>query len=331
MKKRRRQYRPVPWKRNIRRLPRHIERKLRGLEGEVVAAAVRRIPVSDIASGHYAHVGLRVENDSVVADEYVLPQPNQGRCSRRNRHGWVEVFVNRPKVVKTYDFEVPNWGDWSKGSHTIYVDRDVYQRQHRSPKLLQLRVEIIGQDGTSVPMVVVRFTVCHTLDTAAATFDEDLFFDLNLLQENVGHCDVYARGASDEAYLVCVDWEILPPGTREVHLEKIIGRSQVTDIERREIEERYDYLMDFEPARVVVGTSGFVRYFGAVFAEDLVVFENVHYGNALYVMFEDWEVLSQRSRTELLNAPDTKFIRIAHRAGWKRKLASVLWEIRNAA
>ena len=30
-------------------------------------------------------------------------------------------------VTKTFDFDVPNYGDWSNGSHTVSVDRQVYQ------------------------------------------------------------------------------------------------------------------------------------------------------------------------------------------------------------
>ncbi|MFB7031234.1 MULTISPECIES: hypothetical protein, partial [unclassified Streptomyces] len=71
---------------------------------------------------------------------------------------------------------------------------------------------------------------------------------------------------------------------------------------------------------LIYGTSGFQRYLGAQFASNLVVFENVRYGNALYVMYERWEDLSKKSRLELLSGPARGFERILHRQGWEGKL-----------
>lgn len=330
--KQKNRYHRVPWKRNLRRIPWALERKIAGWgNGDLVAAVVKRIPLKDIENGMYAHIGLRIEGNEVVAEEQVVPKSRQGRYSRWNREGYVVVLVDQPKTVKTYMFEVPNWGDWSKGSHTVYHDREVYRRAFRTGKGNALRIEIIGRDGVADPAVVVRFTVCEELSIGGNDFKQSLLFNLNLLQENVGGCGLYRADAQEEEYLVAVNWEILPPGSRDVHFKKILGEREVDEKERRAFEERYDYLMAFKPRQVVVGTSGFVRYFGAIFSNDLVVFENVEYGNALYVMFENWRTLSQRSRTELLNAPDSGFLRVLHRAGWKRKLAMVLQERRKAA
>src|SRR5918998_4277363 len=84
---------------------------------------------------------------------------------------------------------------------------------------------------------------------------------------------------------------------------------------QRRFEERYDLLEELRPVAFVNGTGGFSRYFGAKFADDLVVLENVEYGNAIYVMFDEWETLSKRSRTELLEGNTNGFVRIIHRPG----------------
>ena len=57
---------------------------------------------------------------------------------------------------------------------------------------------------------------------------------------------------------------------------------------------------------------------------DLVVFENIEYGNALYVMFDDWHELSKKSRIELLSSKTAKFIRIPHTKTWKHRLRSII-------
>ena len=49
------------------------------------------------------------------------------------------------------------------------------------------------------------------------------------------------------------------------------------------------------------------------------------YGNAIYVMFEDWEELSKRSRLELLRDRNgAAFERIVHRPGWKDALTTIV-------
>lgn len=83
-------------------------------------------------------------------------------------------------------------------------------------------------------------------------------------------------------------------------------------------------MLSLKPQNLIQGTSQFQRYFGAKFAEDLVVFENVEYGNAIYLMFGNWEELSQKSRTELLSSGSTDFIRIPHTKTWKIRLRRIV-------
>jgi hypothetical protein len=75
---------------------------------------------------------------------------------------------------------------------------------------------------------------------------------------------------------------------------------------------------------LIIGRSGFARYFGALVADDLVVFENIEYGNAIYVMFEDWRETSQRDRLDLLRSGGAGFERIVHRPGWEGRMRKVV-------
>ena len=65
-----------------------------------------------------------------------------------------------------------------------------------------------------------------------------------------------------------------------------------------------------------------------MFADDLVVFENIDYGNAIYVMYEDWQELSQKSRVELRASQDN-FTRIQHTKHWKYRLRAEIKKRRN--
>jgi hypothetical protein len=78
------------------------------------------------------------------------------------------------------------------------------------------------------------------------------------------------------------------------------------------------------PEAYVVGSDSFLRYFGAKFGDDFVVFENVRYGNALYLMHEEWRELSMRSRIELLSGPRDLFERIEHKDGWVERLTNAV-------
>ena len=85
--------------------------------------------------------------------------------------------------------------------------------------------------------------------------------------------------------------------------------------------------MSLKPKQLVFGESGLRRYFGAQIDEDLVVFENVQYGNAVYILFKEWKETSKLSRLELLSGihGDT-FERVVHVNGWEDKIRAIIDE-----
>jgi hypothetical protein len=121
-----------------------------------------------------------------------------------------------------------------------------------------------------------------------------------------------------------VTWEILPRG--EATFERVLTRLRANPSSPRvrEMRDRYEAVLGMHPGAVVVGNGEFSRYFGFKFREDLVALENLDYGNALYVMYEDWAVLSQRTRLDLLADPDANYNRIVHGQGWEDRLRSLL-------
>ena len=92
----------------------------------------------------------------------------------------------------------------------------------------------------------------------------------------------------------------------------------------RHVRDRVRFFNKFNPAAYIRGQGGFGSYFGAQFADDLVVFENLRYGNAVYVLYENWDEASQRSRIDLLRDHDAKFDRIIHNDNWEERLAVLL-------
>jgi hypothetical protein len=117
-----------------------------------------------------------------------------------------------------------------------------------------------------------------------------------------------------------VDWEIFPPGT----VDQIVqffrkGIRGEGSRDEKILRERVEAFKALQPEAYIRGVGGFNRYIGAKFPEDLVVFENMRYGNALYIVYEKWEEIAKRSRIDLLRQTDAHFDRIIHAPGWQRR------------
>jgi hypothetical protein len=168
-----------------------------------------------------------------------------------------------------------------------YQDREVYQREYFEPRNFSISVEVLSQreSGTSA---LVKFSIDGILDRTRADFAQDLAFCLNLLQENAGVYSVYASTATREEFIgtVALDWEIFPPGTAAEVIAALTKDRPVRSGGAGVVEDRIKLLASLKPTAFLRGTGSFSSYVGAQFANDLVVFENVTYGNALYVLYD---------------------------------------------
>ena len=155
-------------------------------------------------------------------------------------------------------------------------------------------------------------------------FEADLLYKLNLLKKTLVRPMCF-RSVVLVDYLktVYVNWEILPPG-EDTRTRIMVAFSRSTAEIQATINERYDLLSTLNPIAFINGTNGFDRYFGAKFSDKLVVFENVKYGNAAYVMNDRWQELSQRSRLDLLKERPDGFMRIRHTSGWEDRLRALV-------
>ena len=318
-----------PWQKTFRKLPISISARLGKLDSQqMIVAALKSLKYNDIRDGLYEHLGIEFQGDEVAWPKSVIPVAVVGRASSYNLNGKEIVRKDLPKETKTFSFEAPNFGDFTKGTHDVSFTKDCYQRELMPPKGNAILIERLSNDGDSI---IFKFQVEEIHDRHAVNFEEDLLRNINLLQENTGVCDVFPVDAPDIDYLssIQVEWEILPPGIddREMNIQKIIaGRQSGIDVEV--VRERLDVIESLNPRNLIKGTSGFHRYFGAQYEDNLVAFENISYGNALYVMFDDWRTLSKRSRLELLKSQSDGYVRIIHRQGWKKSLARVVNQYR---
>ena len=230
----------------------------------------------------------------------------------------MQRHLDQPMEHYSNPVEAPNWGNADYGCHTVDLGGMRYPRTVHPPRFARIEVELLAKeiDGT----YTIRFTVTEPIDINDPRLGDVLHELGNLLQENVGAVDVFATSASRADYLrtLYVDWQILPPGEAQQVVQIVIGGSGSS--ERVRVQERMDVLLSLKPTKLVVGTDNFERYFGALITDNLVVFENAIYGNAMYVMGLDWQANSQRARVELLSSASADFTRITHTGSWQVRL-----------
>jgi hypothetical protein len=317
-----------PWKKSFRRLPDPVVLLLAEIAGQPVrVACVRVVPCQQIVDGHLVPIGVKYLNgELVVSPDPILPPVENGPWSRRNIEGWSRVRRDLPKVTKTYSFESPNFGDWDRGSHTVEWTREVLQQEVTSPRNAQIRTTHEGA-APGVDGEVLRFDLEDIFDPADPDFDRQLLLGINVLQESTGGSKVFPSDVTSDEVLASrmVDWVIFPPGTSDMeYTRRFEHMPRITDEGRRVVMERRQLLESMGPREIVLGQAfGANTYFGAVFNDELVVFENIASGNAIYIMFEEWQVLSRLSRTDLLR-DFNNYVRILHKGDWQGRLRSTV-------
>jgi hypothetical protein len=204
----------------------------------------------------------------------------------------------------------------------------VYPREFLPPKQVNLTTDLIEMLGSAF---LVKFSIDQVISRRTTNFELELLYNLNLLQENVGAADIFESTTTlaEYAATIRVDWQLLPPGSvDEVFAAMTAGKTTLTPDQAVTMRQRLQVMSGLKPEAFVTGTEGFLRYFGAMFGDDFVVFENLQYGNAIYVMYENWKALSQRSRVELLAGDPASFERIIHKKGWIEQLTGRVREYR---
>ncbi|MEO6360073.1 MAG: hypothetical protein ABIO43_05810 [Sphingomicrobium sp.] len=121
-----------------------------------------------------------------------------------------------------------------------------------------------------------------------------------------------------------MDWELLPKGSAERVLARLGAHKQIDPARLKVATERLRVLDRLDHDGFIAGRGRFARYFGAKFSGRIVALENLEYGNALYVFEEDWERLTQFSRTELVRRRDPAVHRIPHLPGWQSVIRKLL-------
>ncbi|CAG0975738.1 hypothetical protein ANRL4_01553 [Anaerolineae bacterium] len=314
-------------KKNIRQIPKDLLTKLRQIDQtDIVVACTVRYKATTLRKGVLKHLGVRLTPKGLFLPVSVIPSADQGKYSNINVNGEEIVRRDLPMITSYTSVETPNWGDPVYGYHSVDLPHDSYKREFRPPR----ETEIVIHSATTYPGLseyLISFRLNEILRKNSKDFKKRLFENLNILQENVGACGIEAASTPLEEYSrsLHLSWEILPPGTKQEVMERLFGGREASAKAKKVAAERYDFFMTLKPQKLVYGKSGFRRYFGALIRDDLVLFENVEYGNAVYIMFDDWRELSTMSRIDLLSGKyGRSFQRVTHLKGWKGQVRSII-------
>src|SRR5262249_3856210 len=124
---------------------------------------------------------------------------------------------------------------------------------------------------------------------------------------------------------VLIEWQIFPPGSVD-EIVRFFSAGMKGNRGRNEeiLRERVKTFKELKPEAYIRGVDGFNRYIGAKFSDNLVVFENWNYGNALYILYENWKEIAKLPRFDLLRDTRAHFDRIIHAPGWQQRLEETI-------
>lgn len=302
------------------KLSRAVQLELQQISGDcVVVAAV--LTISMRAATVYADLGLHRDDGRIRTGPPAPPPRSRGLYARRNLDGWTDKRTDLPKEKRTISSWAPDWNN--SGYHLITREVDAYPLEYHPAKLLTISATVLEE---LMEGAFVRFRVDQPLARSAEGFAADLKFNLCLLREAIGGAHVFDADLADEEYakIQHVDWELLPRGSADRVLQGLASHKSVTPARLQVAAERLTTLDRLEHDGFIVGNGRFARYFGARFGERLVALENLEYGNALYVFDENWEQLTQLSRTELIRRRDQSVHRVPHVPGWQSAVRKLL-------
>lgn len=241
----------------FRRIPDFIRERIAEASSDVFyVGATRSVSLSDIDAGRWSGLGLTASGGQIDHAPEVLPPASAGRWSRWNLEGRWIVRTDLPKIKKSWGWDSPNFGDYSKGTHHTVRTRDVYQRQLLYGQSIPLLIDAAAPQADQSSIGCRVNQVFDRRDFR----DADLLFALSLLRENFGRVGVVAATISVEQWLEDqqVEWELLPVGVGEgVPFNRVLGKFSRQPTQQRlgTIRARYDAVNALAPSAIVVGVG----------------------------------------------------------------------------
>lgn len=314
---------------HFRKTPEKLLFELSQIQSNTVLVSTNiSVSTKDITDGKYKKWNINSIDDlSDKAPIDFIPSKKEGPTSKINLVGKTIILRDLPKEDKSWNITGPNFGDYSKGTHTATITKPVFQKEYELPREIHLSVKQTDTEQSN-DKIQLQIWIQEPLRRDEKTFPDDLLFGLNLLQESTGNCGIISSSQAENDKLIeekQKDWEFLPVGTGNIRskiLQKLGNKKEIPESSQ----ERIDYFTNppFEIVGHINGINSFERYIGLELPNGIIILENFNYGNAIFVFKKDFDSFSKMTRGELIRRKSSDTERIPHKKNWKINLETVL-------
>lgn len=248
----------------------------------------------------------------------ILPSGDYGKVCFKNAYGETIIDKKQPKERR---YVSTNWIYPYGNTNSSKVACDIYKycwvRINIPPVEIELSLSL-GSDNKKYIVAVLtpeirKNFIKETINIFLEIFGECYVFDDEICLENIKRRKC--------------NWELLPPGTKpSIHLSNQLKQNNqdtdIFDIARLRFLDKYDV------NEIVEGTNGFKGYYAYIF-DNHCILESAIYGNATYIIpKENWAVLSQKTKNELLNANQV-IEKIVHTENWFYNIRKTIKKLEN--
>lgn len=255
----------------------------------------------------------------------VLPPTSFGAVSRFNAEG--KYIKHKDQEMETAYRQIEwHWKEFCgrnervERSKIVDVPYKRYPRTYISPPSM----EISFIYNNEVKIIKINKIFKYTSNN----FD-DIKHGVNLLLEIFNRCEVFTKDLDiiNKPSVRRLNWDILPKGKYpwdklQPKLDEIIKREPKGN--HPVINNRFEKIRQYDPEFTAIGRAGFRGYVIFGFPKkELYILESTKYGNATYVLSENWEKLSKLTKAELLQN-DLHKDRIIHRESWENEIDKLL-------
>lgn len=259
-------------------------------------------------------------NDDDVTGSAILPAPFN-RYAMKNAEQFFVVNKNLPK--EEY-YQAIYWTrhEWAGRGETVpvteitYVLRERYHRDYYAPYSVYFSL------NREERFIVSEGIPYEDENTAK------LINTVNMLLGLFGECEILLDEIErPKCEVLRLNWEILPKGEcpwGEVNelIEEVTKKCNQT--QKQVMLRDCKIIHEKGPDFVAYGRSGFRGYIVFGFkAKNLYVFESIYPNNATYIVENDWEVLSQLTKAQILSKNLHK-ARIIHSEAWGKQFNKVM-------
>ncbi|XXO40635.1 hypothetical protein ACSEXT_16185 [Lactiplantibacillus plantarum] len=131
---------------HFRKVPKKVTTKINSFKSDTILVSIEttlsKESLTKFRSSSLLNTSQYKTNE--FEDFSFLPPATVGTYSRRNIEGRSITLRNNPKVQKSWTIEGPNFGDYSKGTHTVVHSKLVFPKKLNSPKIFYYHLKILN-------------------------------------------------------------------------------------------------------------------------------------------------------------------------------------------